>query len=65
MANFLNVYDPQDKELVLGTRYFFNISYDGAVKKAKELKAQAVHGLNPNDLHPKSPQPCCQCTCHL
>lgn len=65
MANLLNVYDPQNKELILGTRYFFGISYEGAIKKAKELKAQVVYGLNPKHLQPKPSQTRCQCTCHL
>lgn len=60
MANLLNIYDPENKELVLGTKYFFGINRESAVKKAKELKAQFVYGLNPKDSQQSK-----QCTCHL
>lgn len=61
---FLNIYDSKNKELILGTRYFFDISYEDAVKKARELKAEVVCGLNPKDSKPPKLSKNCQCTCH-
>lgn len=50
MANFLNVYDPNTRELVLGTNFFFNLDYNNAVKTAKKLKVPFVYGLEQKDL---------------
>lgn len=62
MANFLNVYDSETRELVLGTNFFFNLNYDNAVKTAKKLKVPFVYGLEQKDLQPSKR---CECTCYL
>lgn len=62
MANFLNVYDPSTRELVLGTNFFFNLDYNNAVKTAKKLKVSFVYGLEQKDLQQRQH---CKCACHL
>lgn len=62
MANFLNVYDPSTRELVLGTNFFFNLDYNNAVKTANKLKVPFVYGLEQKDLQQRQH---CKCACHL
>ena len=50
MANVLNIYDPENKELVLGHFMFFNKTYQEAAAIAVKKKAQVVYGINPADL---------------
>lgn len=50
MSNILNIYDPEDNELVLANLYFYPKDYNDAARIACEQGAEFVHGICPDDI---------------
>lgn len=50
MSNILNVYIPEDNELVLANLFFYPATYAEAVRIACEQGAEFVHGIDPEDI---------------
>lgn len=50
MSNILNIYDAEERELVLANLFFYPVSYEEAARIACAHGAEFVHGIDPVDI---------------